>query len=214
VRAFGQWGDGAVYLDVRGNLVSVTGAGKRALIATLGPDSTFGVHPVAELVVWVDPEAAELVVYDVDEGERRLESPLEDDRTRIVSVGATSALLTSGQGLFEVDLVDGSTEPVADERLPGELDRSGRFALTREGGGAATARVRLYDTSTGRPIPLDVPTPRSVTAARFGPDGSVILLIERPSAPTAEVLRCTPPYDECRAVAFFRAGGARSLLAQ
>jgi len=214
VRAFSEWDEGAVYLDVSGNLVSVTGDGKRAHIATLGASSTFGVHPIVDQVVWVDPDAAELVVYDLDARARHLESPLEDDRSRILSVGGRGALLASDDELFEVDLEDGSFQPIADLRLPGELDRHGQFVLTREGGGAATARVRLYDTGTGRPIPLDVGQPRSVTAARFGPDGSVILLVEPPSARVSEVRRCVPPYDVCQLDAFFPAGGARALLPQ
>ena len=38
VRDFAQWDDGAVYLDLRGNLVTVTRDGDRRLIATLDPD--------------------------------------------------------------------------------------------------------------------------------------------------------------------------------
>ena len=46
---------------------------------------------------------------------------------------------------------------------------------------------------------------------------AVILVGERTGAHSAgarisEVRRCEPPYDECRLVAFFPAGGARSLL--
>ena len=99
-----------------------------------------------------------------------------------------------------------------DWRLPGELDRDGAFALTQEGAGAATARIRLYDTETSRPVPLDIDEPRSVTAARFAPDGSVVLILEPPAVQVSELHRCAWPYGECVLVAWFPAGGAASLL--
>ncbi len=51
-----------------------------------------------------------------------------------------------------------------------------------------------------------------MSAARFAADGSVMLLVEPPGARVSEVQRCEAPYDECRLVAFFPPGGARSLL--
>jgi hypothetical protein len=214
VREFGQWDDGAVYLDVRGNLVTVTADGERERIATLGSDGTFAVSDTANLVAWVDPEGPELILHDLDAGERRLESTLAPEGARFVAVDDARALLSSGDDLFRVDLTDGSIEPTVDRRLPGELDRHGRYVLTQEGGGAATARVRLYDTSASRPLSLPMAEPRTVTAARFGPDGSVMLLFEPPGAKNSQIRRCPPPYDGCGLVAHFPAGGARSLLAQ
>ena len=72
------------------------------------------------------------------------------------------AYVASGEQLLSVDLEDGLVDVVPDWRLPGELHRDGRYVLTQEGGGAATARVRLYDTVTDRPIALDIDDPRSV----------------------------------------------------
>lgn len=212
VREFAQWGDGAVYLDVRGNLVTVTGDGDRVRIAQLGLEATFAVFDEANQVVWVDPVVPELVLYDLETDERVLERELSESASRIVFVEEDLAYLTYAENFIRVDLRDGVIDPASDLRLPGELDRYGPYALTREGGGASTARVRLYDTLTEIPIQLDIEEPRSVSAARFAADGSVMLLVEPPGARVSEVQRCEPPYDECRLVAFFPAGGARSLL--
>ena len=212
VRDFAQWDDGAVYLDLRGNLVTVNRDGYRDLIATLGPDSSFYVSDTEDEIVWVDSDGPELVDYDLDTGERRLELDLEGDRARIVSLQDTTAYVASGEQLLSVDLDDGAVDVVPDWRLPGELDRDGRFVLTQEGAGAATARIRLYDTDTGRPVPLDIDEPRSVTAARFGPDGSVVLILEPPGVQVSELHRCISPYGPCMLIAWFPAGGARSRL--
>ncbi len=165
VREFAQWDDGAVYFDLRSNLVTVTKDGARDRIATLGPDSSFFVSDTEDEVVWVDSEGPELVDYDLDTGERRLELDLEGARARIVSLQDRTAYVASGEQLLSVDLDAGTVDEVPDWRLPGELDRDGAFALTQEGAGAATARIRLYDTDTDRPVPLDIDEPRSVTAA-------------------------------------------------
>ena len=212
VREFAQWGDGAVYLDVRGNLVTVSRDGERVRIATLGLEATFAVFDGADQVVWVDPAVPELVLYDLTADERVLERELSEEPSRLAYVDEDLAYLTHGDQFISVDLSDGVIDPASDRRLPGELDRYGPYALTREGGGADTSRVRLYNTLTESPIQLDVEEPRSVSAARFAADGSVMLLVEPPGARVSEVQRCEAPYDECRLVAFFPPGGARSLL--
>jgi hypothetical protein len=212
VREFAQWGDGAVYLDVRGNLMTVSREGERVRIATLGLEATFAVFDEADQVVWVDPAVPELVLYDLAADERVLERELSEEGSRIAYVEEGLAYLTLGDQFVSVDLSDGVIDPAADRRMPGELDRFRYYALTREGGGAATSRVRLYDTRTVEPVPLDIEEPRSVSAARFASDGTVILLVEPPGARMSEVRRCEPPWDECRLVAFFPPGGARSLL--
>ena len=107
----------------------------------------------------------------------------------------------------------GTVDVVPDWRLPGELERDGRFALTQEGGGAATARIRLYDTDSAHPVPLDIDEPRSVTAARFAPDHSVVMLFEPPGfaglGGASLRQRRTPSASWSRGIP---AGGARSLL--
>ncbi len=212
VREFAQWGEGAVYLDIRGNLVTVGPDGSRVRIATLGLAATFAVFDEDDLVVWVDPVVPELVVYDLAADERVLERELSEQSSSIAFVEEGFAFLNYGDEFVRVDLEDGVIDPATDIRLPGELDRFESLALTREGGGAATARLRLYDTLTDRPIPLDIDDPLSVSDARFAPDGSVMLLVEPPKARISEVRRCEPPYEYCRLTAFFPAGGARSLL--
>ena len=212
VREFAQWGDGAVYLDVRGNLITVSRDGERVRIATLGLEATFAVFDEADQVVWVDPTVPELVLYDLATDERVLERELSEEPSRLAYVEEGLAYLTHGDQFISVGLRDGVIDPATDRRLPGELDRFRDYALTREGGGAATARVRLYDTVRFDPVPLDIEEPRSVSAARFTSSGTVILLVEPPGARLSEVRRCNPPYDECRLVAFFPPGGARSLL--
>jgi hypothetical protein len=212
VREFAQWGDGAVYLDVRGNLITVSRDGARARIATLGLEATFAVFDEADQVVWVDPTVPELVVYDLASDERVIERALSEQTSRITFVEQGLVYLTLGDDDALFDAEDDVIRPAPQLRMPGELDRYGPYALTREGGGAATSRVRLYDTLTKTPIQLDVSHPRSVSAARFASDGSVMLLVEPPGNPLSEVRRCEPPYDECRRVATFPSGGARSLL--
>ena len=212
VREFAQWGDGAVYLDVRGNLITVSRDGERVRIATMGLEATFAVFDEADQVVWVDPVVPELVLYDLATDERLLERELSESSSRIAFVEEDLAYLTHGENFIRVDLRDGVIEPASDPRLIRELDRYGPYALIREGGGADTSRVRLYNTLTESPIQLDVEEPRSVSAARFAADGSVMLLVEPPGARVSEVQRCEAPYDECRLVAFFPPGGARSLL--
>ncbi len=212
VREFAQWGDGAVYLDLRGNLITVDRDGVRIRIATLGLQASFAVFDDQDKAVWVDPAVPELVVYDLVSDERVLVRELSEQSSRIVLVEEGLAYLTYGENFIQVDLGDGLIKPADDVRLPGELDRLGQYALTREGGGAATSRVRLYDLRTTRPVPLDLEKPRSVSAARFAPDGSVLLLVEAPRARISEVRRCAQPFGHCRLVAFFPAGGARSLL--
>jgi hypothetical protein len=216
VRAFAEYDEGAVYLDVRGNLVTITTDGVRERIATPGPSGTFAVSDRWDTVAWVEPEASQLVLYDLDSGERRVEHPLSEDGARIVSVEGQRALLTVADEALAVDLTDGSLEPTVDRRLPGELDRYGRYALTQEAGGGPAARLRLIDTSTSRLLPLPVPVveARALSDARFGPDGSVVLLFEPPGAGFSEVRRCAAPYDDCQLVAYYPSGGARSLLAQ
>ena len=214
VREFAQWDDGAVYFDLRSNLVTVTKDGDRDRIATLGSDSSFFVSDTEDEVVWVDSDGPELVDYDLDTGERLLEIDLEGDRARIISLQDRTAYVASDEQLLSIDLDAGTVDEVPDWRLPGELDRYGAYVLTKEGGGAATARVRLYDTDTDtdRPIPLDIDEPRSVTAARFAPDGSVVLILEPPAVQVSELHRCAAPYGDCMLAAWFPAGGARSLL--
>jgi hypothetical protein len=212
VREFAEWGDGAVYLDLRGNLITISPEGTRVRIATLGLDATFAVFDEADQVVWVDPAVPELVLYDLATDEQVLVRELSESSSRIAYVEEGLAYLTFGEDFISVDLEDGVIAPATDRRLPGELDRDSPYALTREGGGAATPRVRLYDTVTESPIQLDVEHPRDVSAARFASDGSVMLLVEPPGTPLGEVHRCEPPYDECRRIAFFPSGGARSLL--
>ena len=136
------------------------------------------------------------------------------DSSRLVSLEGQRAYLTSDEGFFAVGLDDGAIREAVDWRLPGELDRAGRYVLTREGGGAATSRVRLNDTTTGRPVRLDIDDPGHVSAARFAPDGAVILLVEPPTAQISEVRRCEPPYDKCPRIGFYPAGGARAVLAR
>jgi hypothetical protein len=211
---FAQWDDGAVYLDVRGNLVTVTRDGERERIATPGPGSTFVVSDVADAVAWVEFGGPELVVYDLETGERRVERRLESVGARLVSVEDRLALLTVDDDVLAVDLSDGSIEPTVDRRLPGELDRHGRYVLTREGGGGPAARIRLIDTTTSRPLSLPIVETRDVAAARFGPDGSVVLLFDPQEGSVTVVRVCEPPYDYCVPVEWFPAGGARPLLAQ
>jgi len=213
VREFAQWEEGAVYLDLRGDLVTVTEDGERDLLASLGPDGSFAVDDFDDRVVWIDPSGPELVDYNLETDERRLEVPL-DEPARVVFIEGQRAYITSDASFLAVELVGGAVHPAVDRRLPGELDRDGRFVLTREGGGAATSRVRLNDTATGRPVPLDIDEPRHVSAARFAPDGAVIMLVEPPDAEISEIHRCEPPYDECRRIAYYPSGGARSLLAR
>ena len=212
VRAFAQWDDGAVYLDLRGNLITVTKDGDRRLITTLDPDSTFLVSDTKDQLVWVDPDGPVLVDYDLDTRQRVREVDLEEGPVRIVSLEDAGAYVASGEQLLSVNLDAGYVGVVPDWRLPGELQRDGRFVLTQEGAGAPTARIRLYDTDTDRPIALDIDEPRSITAAGFAPDGSVVLLLESPSSQVPEVHRCPTPYAECELVAWYPAGGARSLL--
>jgi hypothetical protein len=212
VRDFAQWDDGAVYLDLRGNLVAVTKDGARRLIAALDPDSTFLVSDTKEQLVWVDPSGPELVEYDLDTQERLREIDLEEGPVRIVSLEDAGAYVASGDQLLAVNLDVGSVDLVPDWRLPGEVERDGRYVLTQEGAGAATARVRLYDTDTAHPVALGIDEPQSVTAARFAPDGSVVMLLEPPGSQVSEVHRCAAPYTECQLVAWYPAGGARSLL--
>jgi hypothetical protein len=212
VRDFAQWDDGAVYLDLRGNLVTVTRDGERRLIAALDPDSTFLVSDTKDQLVWVDPDGPSLVEYDLDTQERLREIDLEEGPVRIVSLEDAGAYVASTGQLLAVNLDVGSVDAVPDWRLPGELERDGRYVLTQEGTGAATARIRLYDTDTAHPITLDIDEPRSVTAARFAPDHSVVMLLEPPGSQVSEVHRCAAPYTECQLVAWYPAGGARSLL--
>ena len=213
VREFALWDDGAVYLDLRGNLVTVTKDGGRDLIASLGTDTTFFVSDTQDEVVWVDPDGPVLVDYDLDTRERLLELELDDaDRARIVSLEDAVAYVASDAELLSIDLDDGSVDAVPDRRLPGELEREGRFALTQEGATEATARFQLYDTVTGSRVPLDFDEPRSVTAASFAPDGSLVMLLESAGSQVSEVHQCASPYTECRLVAWYPGGGARSLL--
>lgn len=212
VRAFAQWDDGAVYLDLRGNLVTVTRDGERRLVAAVDPDSTFLVSDTEDRLVWVDPEGPLLVDYDLDTQERLREVDLEERPVRIVSLEDAGAYVASAEQLLSVNLDQGSVDVVPDWRLPGELERDGRFVLTQEGAGAATARIRLYDTDTAHPVALDIDEPRSVTAARFAPDHSVVMLLEPPGSQVSEVHRCATPYADCQLVAWYPAGGARSLL--
>ena len=118
--------------------------------------------------------------------------------------------------MLRVGFDDGELDPVPEQRMPGELDRYDNLVLAREGGSTVWARVRLYDInrSIGAAIPLGISEPTTVSDARFGPDGSVMLLLEPPGARFSEVRRCEPPYDSCRLVAYFPSGGARALLAQ
>ncbi len=213
---FAQWDDGAVYLDIRGNLVAVTAAGARQRIASPGPDATFAVSGSADTVAWVEPDRSEVVLGDLDSGQRLEATPLPAARSRIVSADGRGALLIAEGEAFEIDLTDGSMAPTVDPRLPGELDRHGQLVLAREAGGGPAARIRLHDTSTAVPLQLPLPTQetRSVRAARFAPDGSVMLLIELSGSRAAQIRRCTPPYDHCRLVTVFPTGGARSLLAK
>ncbi len=216
VRTFAQWGDGAVYLDLQGNLVTVDESGRRTRIATLGGAGTFAVHDATERLAWVDPTLPEFVLYDLDTHERLIERALPEEPSRVVSLDDEAAIVGSGERLLSVDLEDGDLEQSPDQRMPGELDRYEGLVLAREGGATVWARIRLYDTnrSIGTAIPLDVGDPRNVSDARFGPDGSVMLLVEPRGARFSEVRRCEPPYDDCRLVAYFPAGGARALLAQ
>jgi hypothetical protein len=212
VRDFAQWDDGAVYLDLRGNLVTVTRDGDRRLIATMDPDGSFLVSDTKDRVVWVDPEGPVLVDYDLDTRARVREVDLDEGPVRIVSLEDAGAYVASGEQLLSVNLDAGYVDVVPDWRLPGELQRDGRFVLTQEGAGAATARIRLYDTDTDRPVPLDIDEPRSVTAASFAPDGSLVMLLEPPGSQVSEVHRCATPYSECQLIAWYPAGGAASLL--
>ncbi len=212
VRDFAQWDDGAVYLDLRGNLITVTKDGDRRLIATVDPDSTFLVSDTKDQLVWLDPDGPVLVEYDLDTRARVREVDLEEGPVSIVSLEDAGAYVASGEQLLTVNLNEGYVDVVPDWRLPGELQRDGRFVLTQEGAGAPTTRIRLYDTDTTHPVPLNIEEPRSVTAAGFAPDGSVVMLIEPPGSQVSEVHRCPPPYTECQQVALYPPGGARSLL--
>ncbi len=165
VREFAQWDDGAVYLDLRSNLVTVTKDGDRDRIATLGPDSSFFVSDTEDEVVWVDSDGPELVDYDLDTGERLLEIDLEGDRARIVSLQDRTAYVASGEQLLSVDLDAGTVDEVPDWRLPGELDRDGRYRADpggRRGGHGSdpalrhrhrVARSRSTSTSRGASPP-------------------------------------------------------------
>jgi hypothetical protein len=213
LREFASWNEGAVYLDLRGNLATVTGDGERALIEALGAEGSFAVSDLEDRVVWIDPDASELVDYDLVSEERVLEVELPSS-SRLVLLEGQRAYLTSDEGFFAVELQDGAIHQAVDRRLPGELDRDGRYVLTREGGGAATSRVRLTDTTTGAQVRLDIDDPGHVSAARFAPDGAVILLVEPPTAQISEVRRCEVPFDRCPRIGFYPAGGARAVLAK
>jgi len=213
VRQFAQWRDGAVYLDVRGNLLTVSAKGDRARITTLGSTGTFGVLDEQDDVVWIDPRGPELVVHDLVEGTDRLTIPLNDAATRIVDVDGRTAYLETDVQLLTADLRSGDLHVVPDERMEGEIDRYKGYALAREGP-SEFSQIRLYELKTGEPVPLLVDGPEAVSDARFGSDGSVMLLIEPESrAQISEVRRCPPPYQECRTLAIFPTGGARPLLA-
>jgi hypothetical protein len=212
VREFAVWDDGAVYLDVSGNLVTVTPEGDRGLITNLGPAGSFEVTDLDDRVVWVDPEAPELVHHDLETGERLLEVALPDPG-EVAYVEGGRAYVASDATFYSVDLDDGEIYPAVDPRLPFELDRNGEFVLTLESAGLATSQVQLSDTTTGRRVPLGIDDPADVSAARFAPDGAVILLVEREAAQISEVHRCEPPYDRCPRIEFYTPGGARAILA-
>lgn len=213
VRQLAEWNGGAVYLDVSGNLATVTEDGERRLIEALGPEGSFAVSDFQERLVWIDPDGPELVDYDLAAGERVLEVPLPAAATMTLLEG-NRAYFTTDEGYFLVELADGAVRRATDWRLPGELDRNGRFVLTRESGWAIGSRVRLIDTATGRPVPLRLAEPTAVSAAGFAPDGAVILLVEPAGASISEVRRCAAPYDYCPRIAFFTSGGARAVLAR
>ncbi len=111
VREFAQWGDGAVYLDVRGNLITVSRDGERVRIATMGLEATFAVFDEADQVVWVDPVVPELVLYDLATDERVLERELSESSSRIAFVEEDLAYLTHGENFIRVDLRDGVIDP-------------------------------------------------------------------------------------------------------
>jgi hypothetical protein len=116
--------------------------------------------------------------------------------------------------VLTADLKTGDVNVVPDTRLPGELDRSDDYVLAREQAGSDASPIQLIDIDTGEPVPIDVREGESVSDARFGTDGSVMLLIEPPGgAQISEIRRCSPPFTDCRALAYFPSGGARPLLA-
>ena len=213
VRAFAQWRDGAVYLDVRGNLITVSAKGDRARVTRLPGSATFGVYGALNLVVWVDPHGPELVGYDLVNQEEVWSTELSDERTELLHVDGSTATLATPLQLLRADLEDGDVDVVPDDRLPGELDRTDAFAITRED--PADPLIELVDLASGQPVPIDIGESSTVTDARFGPDDSLMVLIEPPSGSAiSEIRRCVPPaFDDCRALTYFPGGGARPLLA-
>lgn len=213
VRAFAQWRDGAVYLDIRGNLITVSAKGDRARITTLPVAATFGVYERANEVIWVDPRGPELVAYDLIEQKQRFAVELPDERTRLLDIEGSTATLDTPVQLLRADLRSGEVDVVPDDRLAGELDRTDGYALTRTT--PEDPHVEVVDLATGQPISIDIDESSTVTAARFGPDGSLMVLIEPPSGDAiSEIRRCPPPdFDDCRALTYFPGGGAPPLLA-
>lgn len=145
VREFAQLGDGAVYLDLRGNLVSVTGDGERELITTLGADSTFAVSDADRKLIWVDSDGPELVVHDLATGAAVVRRPL-DEQARVIAVDGGRAYLAADGRELAVDLDDGRVEATPSEGLLDVADgvravQDGETAFVVRRAGAAELRL-------------------------------------------------------------------------